>query len=368
MPGCDGSNSAGCDQLLNTRWSTIFGLFPVSALAVSLYLALLVSVFFIGSKTEFTVKRLAWHCMLVLIGTAVGCAIWFIVLQIAIIGKYCVYCMSTHLIGILLSILIISRSHIELGRKSEDNSESITKSKKDHSPFRNSIGLFAIGLFMAGILVIAQLSYQPPSTYTDGQSAENISSFEIGDGPMLGSANAKHVVTLLFDYQCSHCQKLHFMLNELIQSSEQIAFVLCPTPLNTKCNPHIPRDVEAFRNSCELARIGLAVWRAQSDKFVLFENWMFSYESGSRWQPRTLEAATVKAKELLGPDLLNEALNDQWIDQYLQYSVSLFGRAMQGGKGGIPKFIYQDKWVIPEANSADELIVILQNSLAIPEI
>jgi len=91
------------------------------------------------------------------------------------------------------------------------------------------------------------------------------------------------------------------MLNEVIRRyAGKLAFALCPVPLNTKCNPYIPRDEDAFKNSCELAEIGLTVWVTKREAFPAFENWMFTFESGDNWQPRSLETAMAKAVELIG--------------------------------------------------------------------
>ena len=104
------------------------------------------------------------------------------------------------------------------------------------------------------------------------------------------------------------------MLNEVVSRySGKLAFVLCPAPLNTQCNPYIPRDVDEFRNSCELAKIALAVWVADRDMFDDFENWMFTFESGDRWHPRSPETARAKAIELVGQAEFDAALSDPWI-------------------------------------------------------
>ncbi|MGE5522036.1 MAG: hypothetical protein ACM3VS_19085, partial [Candidatus Dadabacteria bacterium] len=145
------------------------------------------------------------------------------------------------------------------------------------------------------------------------------------------------------------------------------AVVLCPSPLNTECNPYVPRDVAAFKNSCELARIGLAVWLAKREAYPAFENWMFTFESGDRWHPKSLEETRAKAIELVGQDQLDAALSDEWIGEYLQTCTHIFGRTMENGKGGIPKIVYDSHWVIPEPNSTDELIRILQQSLGVPK-
>ena len=113
------------------------------------------------------------------------------------------------------------------------------------------------------------------------------------------------------------------MLDEVIRRFDgKLAFALCPTPLNTQCNPYIPRDVDEFKNSCELAKIGLAVWLAKREVFPAFEDWMFTFEFGDSWHPRSLESARVKAVELVGQAKLDTAWTDPWIGQYMQTCMS----------------------------------------------
>lgn len=355
IAGC-GSGSP-CDQVLNSRWSMVAGMIPVSGLAVGVYLALLVAIFFIGPDKEMPIRRLAWQMMLVLAGSIAGSAIWFTVLQKWIIGDFCPYCMTLHTIGLLLAVLVIWRA---------------IKEYENHSvrrinPLLSSIGLALVGLILAGILAASQLSFNSKRVYSGGESQENLPAIDYHTIPLVGSPDAPYVVALLFDYQCSHCQKLHFMLNEAIRLyDDNLAFALCPVPLNADCNPYVPRNEDAFRNSCELSRIGLAVWVANHTAFQTFDNWMFIFESGDRWHPRSLETARGKAIELVGQVNLDKALTNPWIDLYLKTSTQIYGQTIKTGKGGIPKMIYGSRWVIPEPDNANDLVMILQKSLGVP--
>ena len=160
---------------------------------------------------------------------------------------------------------------------------------------------------------------------------------------------------------------MHFMLNEAIRRYDgKLAFALCPAPLDNQCNPYIPQAVDYYKDSCELVRIGLAVWLADREVFPAFENWMFSFESGDRWHPRSLDATKAKAVELIGQAKFDAARADPWIEQYLKTSIQLYGRTIQSGKGGVPKLVYDSRWVIPEPYSADDLVSILRDSLGVP--
>jgi uncharacterized membrane protein/protein-disulfide isomerase len=351
--GCGGGSS--CDEVLSSRWSSIGGVLPVSGLAAGAYLALLVASFSIGPATEMPVRRLAWRAMLILAGAAAGGAVWFIIVQKWIVGAFCPYCMATHITGLLLAVLIVWRAPKEFEKKS--NVRVI-----GHLP---AIGFTFGGLVLAGILAACQWTITSPSIYRAGEAQNNHLEIDSRAVPIVGSPEAHYVVTMLFDYKCPHCQQLHFMLGEVVRRyGGKLAFVLRPAPLNRECNPYIPRDVDEFKDSCDLAKIGLTVWAAKREAFPEFDQWMFSHESGDRWHPRSVEAARAKAIELVGQDKFETALADPWVDGYLQTSVRIYGDA---GGGAIPKLVYGSHWVTPQSNDADDLISMLHDSLGVPE-
>ena len=368
MAGCGGGSP--CDQVLNSSWSMFGGVLPISGLAMGVYLAMLVAGFYTGPETELSIRRQAWSAMLILSGLIAGSAVWFTILQKWIIGAFCPYCMVTHITGFLLAALVIRRAFKEFGNPYGEITP--TSQVETHNCSRTNakrvIGLTMIGLLTAGIMATAQKVLAPTASYFNGESQDKLPLIDYRTAPMVGSADAPCVVTLLFDYQCPHCQKIHFMLDEVVRLyGGKLSFVLCPTPLNTQCNPYIPRDVDGFKNSCELARIGLAVWFADRAAFSGFQNWMFTFESGNSWQPRSLETAKVKAIELVGQAKFDTASADPWIGQYLQNCIQIYGHTIQGGKGGIPKLVFGSRWVIPEPQNAGELILILQKSLSLPK-
>ena len=357
-----------CDQVLNSRWSAVGGVLPVSGLAAGAYLAMLFASLFLGPATDVPIRRLAWHAMLVLVGAAAGSALWFIIVQRWIIGSFCPYCMATHITGLLLAVLVIWQAP----RQSDNNSTASAREVSPATP-RNvigpwpAVGLAVVGLALAGILAVCQVSITPPAVYRGGESATPLPAIDPQAAPLVGSPEARYVVTLLFDYKCPHCQQLHLMLDEAIRRyGGKLAFVLCPTPLNTKCNPYLPRDVDEFKDSCELAKISLAVWLANREAFSVFDRWMFSFESGDRWQPRNLDAAKAKAVELVGQAKLDTALADPWIERYMQTSIRIYGNTVQGGNNAVPKLVFGARWVIPQPNDTDDLVSILRDSLVVP--
>lgn len=374
MVGCSGLSP--CDHVLNSRWSTIAGVLPVSGLAMGVYLAILVASLFIGPATEAPTRRLAWSAMLVLVGSVAGSAVWFIIVQKWFVGAFCLYCMATHITGLLLAALVIRRAFTELNNHSNDIplTHHAMNQNVPPAPPAHLIGplpttkLALIGMVSAGLLAAFQVGLTPSIVYRDGEPQNNLPVMDYHAVPIIGSPDAPYVVTLLFDYECPHCQQIHLMLDAAIRRFDgKLAFALCPTPLNSQCNPYIPRDADEFKNSCELAKIGLAVWMAKREAFSAFDNWMFTYESGDSWRPRSVESARAKAEELVGKAKFDAAWTDPWIGRYMQTCIRIYGETMQNGNGGVPKLIFGQHWVIPEPRNADDLIGSLQKSLGVPK-
>ena len=370
--GCGGGSP--CEQVLSSRWSSLAGVFPVGGLAVGAYLALWVASLFIGPAIEPSVRQFAWKAVLVLAGAVAGSAVWFIILQKWVIGSFCAYCMATHITGLLLAALVSWRAFRQLDKPEARNPGFETNSEFGEPRLKTRVGgsfrafgtWISLGLALAGILATCQIVIEPPPASRAGESRNRLPALDPRAVPLVGSPDASHVVTLLFDYQCPHCQQLHFMLEAAIQHFDgQLAFALCPTPLSTHCNPYIPGDVEAYRDSCDLAKVGLAVWVAKREAFREFNRWMFSFESGDRWHPRSLGAARAKAAELAGQAEFDLALSDPWVGRHLQMSVQVFGSA---GGGAVPKLVYGSRWVLPQPNDADDLVSILQESLMVASV
>jgi uncharacterized membrane protein/thiol-disulfide isomerase/thioredoxin len=356
--GCTGGSS--CDQVLSSRWSSVAGVVPVAGLAAGTYLAILLASFFVGPATSLPDRRLAWGAMLILVGAAAGSAVYFVIVQKWLIGAFCPYCIATHITGLLLGALVFWRALVQT-----DDSSPITK-QRVLRPLP-AISLAIIGVALAGILAACQFAFSSRGAYQVGNSPANLPTVDPHAALVVGSPDAPYVVTLLFDYKCPHCQKVHSMLDEAVgRYHGKLAFVLCPTPLESRCNPYVARDVEEFSGSCDLAKIALTVWASKHEAFADFDRWMFSPEPGERWRPRSLEAARAKAIELVGQQRFDAAQADPWIDRYMQNSIAIFGSTIRGGNA-VPRLIFGSRWITPEPRDANELVSILHSSLNVPE-
>jgi len=366
VAGCGGGSP--CEEVLSSRWSSLWGILPVSGLAVGTYLAMFIASLWVGRTGDTSIRRLAWGTLLLLSGAVMGSAWWFIVLQKWILERFCFYCMTAHITGLLISLLILVRAF----NSYDDPADSAGVSAKDSSRVRLLRPLQIIGWVLLGLMLPAGMAalqvWSSPAKEVHG----NVSQTTLTDDgdrnvPLSGSPEATYVVTLLFDYQCSHCQKIHWMLPEVIRQYEgRLAFVLRPAPLEPQCNPYVAEQTDAFKNSCELARLAMAVWRTHRDTFAAFEHWLFTFETGSQWRPRSLDAARAKAEEWLGRDALQAALSDPWIDQYIQGGVTIFGQTAQQGAGMVPQMIFGSVWMVPEPSDALQLGRMIHENLGVP--
>lgn len=344
LVGCAAGSS--CDSVLGSRWSSLMGVIPVAGLAAGVYLAILLCLFFVRDKE---IAPLAWKMLLVFGGAILGSAIWFFILQKWILGQFCKYCLATHSVGIIVTGLLWYQAH-----------------RSCPSKWNPVCG--AAGLLLAAGLAIFQLTTTPKVAYDRGDSANALPVLKADETPVLGSEDAAYRINLMFDYQCSHCRKIHFAAKDITESRPDIAFVLVPCPLSYACNPYIPASGrDQFAGSCDLARLALAVWFAEPDKFAEFDEWLFTAEDPAKgWYPRTVEAATFKAAQLLGGEQqLFEAERNAAVNTVFKKSFELFGRTTMQGKSGIPRLVYQSQWIIPEVDDADGLMEILSKEFNI---
>ena len=337
--GC--TQGTSCNQVLGSKWSFLFGIIPVSALATGAYLTLLACILLINSdSTAHQEKAFLYKAILLVCGAVTGCAAWFIYLQYSMIHAFCPYCMTAHVLGIGISVLTVIWC------------------------VRQKTGRIALnicaGILLAVLLAVVQFFTTPRSLAERGFTDEQLRYPNPAEMPIVGNPDAEHLITLLFDWQCSHCRRLHLQLPEAVaQLGDSIAVVCCPISMSRECNPHMPQGIDRFRGSCQFMRIGLAVWRTDKSKYSEYEQWFWGTDINEAWHPHTVDEATSKAQELIGPEALDAALRDRWFDRYTDTVNELFGRTSRGTVAAIPRLIYNGHILIPEADTPSDLAALL---------
>lgn len=312
-PGC-GAGS-GCGSVLASKWSRVRGV-PVSAAALFVY-----GVAMIGLWRRDTLLFLASA------GAILGSAAWLIVVQAHYLHAFCMYCMAAHALGgaaaaIGLACLVRRPRHL--------------------------LALI-LGLTAAAGVAVAQIKQPTPVRLLntavtgdfDRQSGDGrtIGVFDgkltlrVAEEPRLGRADARGVLVLFADYACPHCRALHDILESLARMRpEGVAVVVLPLPMWRGCNPYAPGQMdERFHESCDLARIALAVHLAAPRRFVEFDHWMFDPP-----MPRSAESARAEASRLIGRDAFSSALADPRIETALKRNIDAFGA---GGADRVPVLV-----------------------------
>jgi uncharacterized membrane protein len=319
MAGC-GAGS-GCDEVMGSPWAYVLGLIPVSIPAVVVYLLMILCLSFLGA--DASLDRFLWPFMLFLSGGIAGAALWFAWLQIGVLHAFCKYCTLLHLLGCVVAGLVLFQHR--------------------RWPW------FAAGLAAAALFAVVQ-SYTKPFIYDSGRTEAPLPAFEEGEVPVIGPSlsDSEESLTLLFDFQCAHCRRLHRLLPDL---SEQYRIFLAPVPLSSACNPYIPASgIDRFQGSCQLTRLAMAVWYARPEEASAY--WDFLLEGASPAE------AENRALELLGEGFA-DALADPRTESYLRKVEELFGRTSTQGSSAVPRFIKGQHWLVPEAETAGELLTLL---------
>ena len=337
--GC--SQGTNCNAVLGSKWSFLFGIIPVSALAAGVWIAFLICLT-LHRNCDLELQYFLNRILFILAGAVTGSAAWFIWLQSHMIKVFCPYCLTAHILGIIISVLAVIWC---------------IKQKPGHSILN-----ICYGLFIAVALAVVQFTTTPLTLAERGFTREPLPELSAQELPVTGNPDAPHVITLLFDWQCSHCRQLHLMLPDVVEEAGgQVAFINCPISLSRECNPLVPlSSTDRFTGSCKLLHIGLALWRTDPIAFSRYEEWYWG-DPTKGWNPPGVDEATAYAQDLIGADRLEAAMNAPWIDSYMQTVLEVFSRTSSGGRSAVPRLIYNGNWLIPEADDAAGLATLIQS-------
>jgi len=343
LVGCGAGSS--CDSVMGSLWAYIAGVIPVSAPAALVYLLFLICILFLSERQDresIELNGIIWTMMLTLGGAVAGVALWFSYLQIAVLHQFCKYCTLTHVLGCCGAAAI-----------------AVAAPKQLHS----KIGTMVLGIISAFLFSAVQVKTMPSIIYDDGNTSALLPSFGMDELPSLGPEDAPHEIRLMFDFQCNHCRALHKLLPEIVEKTGgDIRFQLCPVPLSNECNPYVPHGgIDSFRGSCTMAKLALAVWYAFPDKYPEVEEYLLG--SGNDNLIIDPEEARAHVAEIIGEQELESAMADIRIQNYLPRVFELFGRTSSSSKSGIPRLVYNQKWLVPETDSGDELISVIYSTL-----
>jgi uncharacterized membrane protein len=402
VAGC--GPGSGCDKVLQSRWAYWLEV-PVSVPAVLVYLALLVSTILLERRPLPDDQRGAWAAVIGLSVIVAGAAIWFVGLQMFVIEAFCKFCLTAHACGLAAAVLCLKNIPLAANPDMPMWASGLNEPGVPRKAMRSIVATGLAGVF---VLVSGQMLVQKkrnvvrefvrPATNTlniaamptagktnasglTGPPTNQLVSpnlkivgphllslynskflLQLDDVPMMGSPDASNVIVNLFDYNCTHCRLLHPILKETQRRlGNNLAIVSLPMPMCTNCNPFVPANHPTFTNSCDYARLSLAVWRANRFVFPEFEDWLFSTS-----QPAPVEEVKEYAIKLVGSENLQLALTNEWIQQQILTACYLHHTNWQlTGGAAMPQVIMGEVISVGPLNSVNHLLVLLEKYLGI---
>jgi uncharacterized membrane protein len=341
--GCGGEG--GCANVLGSQWSQWF-LIPVSAASACFYLGV------IGLTFKVSKPLLTMAAVLLILAAA-----WFMGLQAFVIKSFCPWCFATHTVGLLTAGAILWKAR---------------------APFKATFMI--VPLVLMSVLAMGQIYGPKPKPYevTEERGIEKrkevkvqnegkgklvtfkdptgkvMKTYRLGSVPLIGSPDAKHFVVKYFDYTCKSCRMMEEDLTALMQQYPgQIAVIVLPTPLNRACNPYLSPRIHDHEHACELARLGLAIWRVQPESFEKAHEILFQrpVHSGA--------SAKAELEEIISREKLETALKDPWIETVLKSNLEDY-RALSSKRIEMPKLMVRGtKTMHGLAPSTDQFVKLI---------
>jgi protein-disulfide isomerase len=177
----------------------------------------------------------------------------------------------------------------------------------------------------------------------------------VDEWPIFGPAEAQHVVAELFDYTCPDCRHMHQLLGEVRRRyGNRLAILRVPVPLHPECNPAVPVADPRHGQACMMARLALAVWVAEAEKFEEFDRWLFERHGASAAEARK------EAERLVGVEVLRGALGSAAVARRLEGGVGLYRML---GAHKLPELLLPEALLWGRVPGIEDLMQILESQL-----
>ncbi len=326
VAGC--GMASGCAAVLASRWAKL-GPMPVALPAVGLYLALLIGLVSIRAGARRRTRRWAWRVMVTGAAAAGGAALWFIGLQLIWLQAICPFCMAVHVAALMLAGLVLLFAPIGGRAQGGDGDEA---GEALLSP-QGVTDCLLIALVGVAALIGGQYAF-PGKTH-------KITLFEAAvvidpqQYPLVGDPRSGRTVVNVYNYHCAHCRAMHEYLKDARRAFDgELAVVYMPTAF-------IGQDPSQ-------ARLAVAVFLTRPEAFEAFDDWLMSGD-----QPRGTGQSQARAAQLLGEDVLEEALADPRVDRIINDGYTVYKRS---GAEALPVLIIGGKVLSGRTASAQVLI------------
>jgi uncharacterized membrane protein len=376
LPGC--RSDSGCAVIASSRWAR-WGPIPVSIAGTVVYLSIgvLSGLIALGYPQNWLMP--VPELVLTLALAAAGAGIWFVLLQLTVIKRGCMYCNLVHLLGwIMLATLLIAdkkASGITMQRPGSTAAVALTVliigqtfwrprsyAIQEVTPGTSSKMQKSENHFTAEVEPTSPVQMADPSPVTATPTVSRMISllggrihFNASDWPIVGSIEAEHLIALLFDYTCSTCRRLHQIVNEAVETPRgRLGVILLPVPMHPACNPTVTKQFPGRGYACQYSRLAIAVWQARPDQFEAFDRYMFS-----EVEPPPLGLAIARAEQLTGVRI-NPHQPDPGQDCVIRRAIKIYQAAELQQ---IPSLLFPRARMSGEVKSLLEFQVILKHQL-----
>lgn len=166
--------------------------------------------------------------------------------------------------------------------------------------------------------------------------------------PIIGSPNAKHIFVELFDYTCPHCRATQQAIRGARERFKgELAVIVLAVPLSRACNDTVTTEHSSHRESCDLAKYSIAVWRIAPDKFEQYHEYLMTTEPVP-----SAALAKSRAAQLVGAEALDKELAQPNVARYISKHVEMYRKM---GAGPIPKLVFATTALTGEMRSVQVL-------------